>query len=666
MKKALSLSVVALMAVVACAQDDGAFPDTPANHWAYEALKTMKADGLLVGYPDGMFRGPRPASRYELAVAMHAVYTNLKNRIDGIQSELDTSKSINPQDISNLVAAVDQLKSDVAAMKDWGDDIAALKRAASTFELELEQLGVDVEAMRHTLGDLETRVGVLEKKKPTVDITGQTDFWMGAGNSRSGYIGLSMDGRAEGTSDLAPISSVFPPVPGAVGLAQDANFIHEAAFTFSSTNDTGPKWGGTVVVTDAFGFPSKNLIGFGNQSELFSPGYGSFGANSTIPVGILGYQAGQEDIYVQDAGITVGGPKANIEFGRIGYSVSPYMLQRIDNNSYYANERWDNGEYYYDGVLGKLVAGPATLHVFGGNNSGVTSVSGVQINPLQTGIVLATNGQTGNFSTGTRIQVNQTLGADLNLEAKKLGNIDLAFISLSGTSETLAPGVDAGHLNVYGADAKLHLGPFNVDGGYHKTDLGGDGLSGVASDNYAANVGLSARHGSYNLYAEYREIGANYLAPGDWGRLGVLQDLTNLKGYRFGGSVDIWRKFKFTANGEFDSGLSDNYGDITFLGSNSKIEMYQVRLDYRAKKNLTLFGGWESTRFGHVYNVTGAFLGSGDPLYQWTTFGLDCGISSNTKFTLQYQLSDVDNDYQVTNGSNFRGGFLTSQLTYKF
>lgn len=33
------------------------FPDVPANHWAYEAVNTLKEAGLLRGYPDGRFRG---------------------------------------------------------------------------------------------------------------------------------------------------------------------------------------------------------------------------------------------------------------------------------------------------------------------------------------------------------------------------------------------------------------------------------------------------------------------------------------------------------------------------------------------------------------------------------------------------------------------------------
>ncbi len=40
--------------------------DTSDTHWAYKALQTLKKDGILVGYPDGSFRGERQASEYEV------------------------------------------------------------------------------------------------------------------------------------------------------------------------------------------------------------------------------------------------------------------------------------------------------------------------------------------------------------------------------------------------------------------------------------------------------------------------------------------------------------------------------------------------------------------------------------------------------------------------
>ncbi|HWD40882.1 MAG TPA: S-layer homology domain-containing protein [Fimbriimonas sp.] len=31
------------------------FPDVPADHWAAKAVRELRADGILVGYPDGLF-----------------------------------------------------------------------------------------------------------------------------------------------------------------------------------------------------------------------------------------------------------------------------------------------------------------------------------------------------------------------------------------------------------------------------------------------------------------------------------------------------------------------------------------------------------------------------------------------------------------------------------
>ena len=61
LKVALGAIVTAGFFGSAFAQNN--FPDVPENHWAYEALAKLKTDGLLVGYPDGLFRGNRPASR---------------------------------------------------------------------------------------------------------------------------------------------------------------------------------------------------------------------------------------------------------------------------------------------------------------------------------------------------------------------------------------------------------------------------------------------------------------------------------------------------------------------------------------------------------------------------------------------------------------------------
>ena len=52
------------------------FPDVPENHWAYEYVSTLAGNGILEGYPDGMFSGERSMTRYEFAAMF---YRALKN-----------------------------------------------------------------------------------------------------------------------------------------------------------------------------------------------------------------------------------------------------------------------------------------------------------------------------------------------------------------------------------------------------------------------------------------------------------------------------------------------------------------------------------------------------------------------------------------------------------
>src|SRR6185436_8479790 len=151
LKLAFGAVLGAMLIAPAFAQEN--FPDVPENHWVFQALLNMKNEGILVGYPDGLFRGGRPASRYELAGAINAAYQKLKGMIGGLQSQIDAIKDgmkpgANQADIDALKAQLDDLKQQLAGMSKWGDDIANLKRMASTFEKDLAGLGVDVEAMK--------------------------------------------------------------------------------------------------------------------------------------------------------------------------------------------------------------------------------------------------------------------------------------------------------------------------------------------------------------------------------------------------------------------------------------------------------------------------------------------------------------------------------------
>ncbi|MCL5104894.1 MAG: S-layer homology domain-containing protein [Armatimonadetes bacterium] len=49
------------------------FKDVPKDHWAADSVRVVSEAGIMKGYPDGTFRGDKPVTRYELAVALQAM-----------------------------------------------------------------------------------------------------------------------------------------------------------------------------------------------------------------------------------------------------------------------------------------------------------------------------------------------------------------------------------------------------------------------------------------------------------------------------------------------------------------------------------------------------------------------------------------------------------------
>jgi hypothetical protein len=390
----------------------------------------------------------------------------------------------------------------------------------------------------------------------------------------------------------------------------------------------------------------------------------------------VGYTEGRGDVYLQDFGVrfdtSVAGLGFNVEVGRIGYKVSPMMFQRYDNTSYFDNERWDNGLYSIDGAVLGFNFGGAKLDLFGGRTAKRLSVNGVDIQPLQTGVI-----QTGDLggiipNAEAVMDIDRVFGAKLNIPLTTAGNINLAYLMFMENNQTFIAGVEANRLNVYGGDVSFNFGGIDVGAGYSKSDLNynGDNINDEDNSAWFVRAGYTGRN--FGLNAQYRRIEANYVAPGDWGRLGVLRNPTNIQGFQVGGYIDLTGALKLSANAEFDKGIDNDFATGTVRGAfneDTTINKYEIKLDYRLSSNVGLLLGFESTNFEDLAINAGAAPGNffDDTRYNWYTVGLGYGLSDAAKLTIQYQLSGHRNDYQVTGtGTDFRGGFLTTQLTIKF
>jgi len=129
------------------------------------------------------------------------------------------------------------------------------------------------------------------------------------------------------------------------------------------------------------------------------------------------------------------------------------------------------------------------------------------------------------------------------------------------------------------------------------------------------------------------------------------------------------RSLTLKAGGEWDKGKDSNFGGTTGFDTGTDINSWNACLTWHVNTNLSLMVGYQDTEFT---NLDGAVVtnnpGNTSASYKWTTFGIGYGLSDSAKLTIQYQLSDVSNDYQVVQGGGgrFTGGVLSTQVSIKF
>lgn len=126
MRLALMVACLVFGMLVMTGQRSSATPfsDVPANHWAYQAIQSLAADGLVEGYPDGKFKGDRPMTRYEMAVVIARVIAKVQEMMPtGYASKADLDK------LSKLIDAFkDELDALGVRVTNLEDSLAALDK----------------------------------------------------------------------------------------------------------------------------------------------------------------------------------------------------------------------------------------------------------------------------------------------------------------------------------------------------------------------------------------------------------------------------------------------------------------------------------------------------------------------------------------------------------
>ncbi len=243
---ALACAALALVPVRAPATP---FADVPANHWAYAAIQSLAADGLIDGYPDGAFKGDRPLTRYEMAAIVARVIARIEATGAGTASKTD----------------LDNLQKLIAALKD-----------------ELDALGVRVTALEDSVAQLDRRTRTAQ----AISVHGTV-----LGNGSVGNLVTTPQSIVNGTG--APVTPYYAPGPVAPGAATGIDqFVNVYASSPDDNNPLGELAGPqTILRTDArFNFIYTIDENVTVSVPLRVIGYGSgtaYGQQVTITPGVV-------------------------------------------------------------------------------------------------------------------------------------------------------------------------------------------------------------------------------------------------------------------------------------------------------------------------------------------------------------------------------------------
>ena len=118
MKKTLVSALTTALVVGAASTTFAAanpFEDVPADHWAYDAIAQLAADGVIEGYGDGTYRGDQEITRYEMA----QMVARAMAKGGGDKALIDKLAAEFADELNNLGVRVAALEKKVDNVK-WG------------------------------------------------------------------------------------------------------------------------------------------------------------------------------------------------------------------------------------------------------------------------------------------------------------------------------------------------------------------------------------------------------------------------------------------------------------------------------------------------------------------------------------------------------------------
>ena len=121
MKKILALAAVAALTAGVSAYAANPFSDVSTDHWAYQAVADLSAQGVVEGYPNGTFQGEKHITRYEVAQIVARLLAQESQLNAQQKATVEKLAAEYADELNNLGVRVSNLENKVGNVR-WSGD----------------------------------------------------------------------------------------------------------------------------------------------------------------------------------------------------------------------------------------------------------------------------------------------------------------------------------------------------------------------------------------------------------------------------------------------------------------------------------------------------------------------------------------------------------------
>ena len=150
----------AITGVYAAADKSKLYSDVPTSHWAYKAVEDLTQKGLIVGLPNGTFKGNKPLTRYSFAVVVSRM-------LERYAELTENGNFVSQKDLKTLEDLVSEFVTEIESIS---EDIKAIKSDVSDLKTDVKKNKTDISELKERNTEIDSRLDNLGKVKVTGDI----------------------------------------------------------------------------------------------------------------------------------------------------------------------------------------------------------------------------------------------------------------------------------------------------------------------------------------------------------------------------------------------------------------------------------------------------------------------------------------------------------------